>query len=630
MSENTTKILLTPAGIKSGIENAIRLSRDLKNTLNKTQATIHLEIDANGSVINIAVKGNDGKTIGNAGQLAGIGGIRRFVLESNKEAEKESADKSKISVAQKICDVEGVDIKKMRPDANGKVSELIRMTYNAGENKLIAEQWDDEGIEGVTRKYVLKMIDVTIGIMKDEIKDCLRNGRTDKEFLEKELADKKLPKWFFDTITAKNGINTNMQEPMDYLFPKNNFQNGVQLRMKELDDAFLESHWIITRGNEDLVEMLKKLQKEFKEPDGRDAKRIAKSYLENVKVVLKPYLSPMDMIERYKDAKFKGVSQDKMPDGEAGYALKKMVPKLNGIQDAWNEYYRFIMFKETDAASFWSLVVENAAFTAWNMTAQQNTRYWVNELEESDIDIANEWETNFYEYVLNKLGIYSKKEREAFLTKYAMVEYRDEKKKFEYLEQAQKIHGDFDKILADWQKEYNAMPETSQEEKDEKKAFKLRKPVKGPAPKIEDISSWGSNTGTLYIQVPKQSKMLEDIDNKFPTDKSYEKILSLDRDAKMEVDDETMKKFEKYFKGIAGKTAKTGGSIGIVDSLTEASSAFMSELKRNDKYGKVLKPKIENWLVTTFAGSHKLQEIAAEAVVLSIKNQDFFTVDEEE
>jgi len=630
MSENTTKILLTPAGIKSGIENAIRLSRDLKNTLNKTQATIHLEIDANGSVINIAVKGNDGKTIGNAGQLAGIGGIRRFVLESNKEAEKESADKSKISVAKKICDVEGVDIKKMRPDANGKVSELIRMTYNAGENKLIAEQWDDEGIEGVTRKYVLKMIDVTIGIMKDEIKDCLKNGRTDKEFLEKELADKKLPKWFFDTITAKNGINVNMQEPMDYLFPKNNFQNGVQLRMKELDDAFLESHWIITRGNEDLVEMLKKLQKEFKEPDGRDAKRIAKSYLENVKVVLKPYLSPMDMIERYKDAKFKGVSQDKMPDGEAGYALRKTVPKLNGIQDAWNEYYRFIMFKETDAVSFWSLVVENAAFTAWNMTAQQNTRYWVNELEESDIDIANEWETNFYEYVLNKLGIYSKKEREAFLMKYAMVEYRDEKKKFEYLEQAQKIHGDFDKILADWQKEYNAMPETSQEEKDEKKAFKLRKPVKGPAPKIEDISSWGSSTGTLYIQAPKQSKMLEDIDNKFPTDKSYEKILSLDRDAKMEVDDETMKKFEKYFKGIAGKTAKTGGSIGIVDSLTEASSAFMSELKKNDKYGKVLKPKIENWLVTTFAGSHKLQEIAAEAVVLSIKNQDFFTVDEEE
>jgi hypothetical protein len=598
--------------------------------MNKTQSTLHFEMDANGSVINIALIDNQGRVVANAAQLSGIGGIRRFILDVSKEAEKESADNAKISVAKKISEHMGVDVKKMKPDANGRISELIRVGHNLGDNRAIIEQWDDEGIEGVTKEYVLRMVELTLELVKDEMRTCLEKGKIDKEFLERELTSRKIPKWFYDTLTAKNGVTPNMQEPIDYLFPKNNYQNGVSFRFKELTDSFLESHWIITKGNEPLIEMLKKYISDFTYPTGRDADRVAKLFIDNLKVVLLPNLSAVEMIERYKDAKHKDITQAKTPEGEAGYAIRKKLNGFNTIQDTWHEYFRFNMFKEIDADAYWSKIVDPQIYGGWNLTAQQNTRYWVNELDEGDISLSMEWRTGYYGYALNKLGIYSTEKREEFISNYGMHDYKSCEEKGKLAKESAKQHEESKKDLLKWEKDHNAMPEGTDKEKEEKNNHLQIKPGIIPVRDIKSIPTWGYNLGNLFIRSPKNiNTMVDDIKAKFPGPFEYGKILNLDRYAKIDVEDETIQKYQKYFKGISAKHRETNRAIGIADALSETSAKAMNELNRNEKYGKVLKPKVEGWLVTTFAGSVALQEIAAESIVQSVKNQDFYVEAEE-
>jgi hypothetical protein len=281
MSENT--VILTPAGVKAALENAIRLSRDLKTTMNKTGTTLHIEIDATGSVAKLSLNDLQGKIVANAAQLAGIGGVRRFVLDATKEAERESADHGKISVAKNMKNQEKIKLVKVKPDANGRVSELIRMAGNTGENRMIADQWDDEGIEGITKRYVIGCIDEILVLIKDETKHVLERGKTDEEFLEKELKDRLILKWMYKKVTTKNGITVNMQEGIDFLFPKNSYQNGVTVLLKEaLNGPMMEKHWLLTSGNEGLMYTVDEYMNDMPEPAGKDAKRLANNYKENI------------------------------------------------------------------------------------------------------------------------------------------------------------------------------------------------------------------------------------------------------------------------------------------------------------------------------------------------------------
>jgi hypothetical protein len=290
------------------------------------------------------------------------------------------------------------------------------------------------------------------------------------------------------------------------------------------------------------------------------------------------------------------------------------------------------MFREIDAESFWSQIVDTATYKNWDLTAQQNVKYWVNELSESEIQLNDSWEMSVYDYILSRIGIYSPKEKEGFLNKYAIRKYVSCAERHAEVERLKTEALESEKIVKEWTERYNRLPDKTDDEKKAKLMELGNKPEVVVPLNFEEIVPWDAAKKAGEIPFYKKKVEIDALfDHVFVADiSSVETIFNLDSKKKVTVTTEEEKEYLRYFKSISAMDTQISGSIGIADSLTEQSKTLLEQLKSNEKYGKKLKPKITNWLVTTFAGAKELQSIATEAILLSLQNQDFYNEKESE
>jgi len=641
-SSNDQKVVINPGNIAEKLESLV-LGRDLRNLINLT-GDLEISYGA-GGLKEFMIRGKDGKTVvANMTHILALGGARRFVAGVIKQAEGESADAHKmflIKEAIKQLKTNGTAVpKKVRQDAMRRLSEIIRSVKNIIENMKIArETWSDSGTDEKYFRYFEGLVGETGLALNDEVLSCFtREWNPDN--IQDKLLERKVPSWFYEKIVQK-GATYNTEEAFDFFFPKRDGMGGVTFLQCEInDDDFLVANAVIAENNHDFLVMARTFQVPQLQSVNRDTVAIVQMRYNCAKWNMVPDLSPVDMIERFDNAKF---SEEEMsiPDGDAGLALRELLPEMAKANLAWNRYKRYAVFSPTEREQFWVDRVKGDTIRNLGVLTTSQFKQEVRELKDSDFhsESTPEYSAQILTYCAVVVGYHTPTTIFEFIERNSLYDVfstdervqliSDHKEKYR---NSVDDHNNWLKSATDFEAEITRASNNEDKEK-----------------LTSDYSTWKNENPEPFIpkrnleweEVPILSKsehaprpkkrgdkeLMEDLHFhiEFPKDFYY-----LDEDNPPRIPDGDKKMIEALMTKAPVQLRSDNAPIGIMMPLSTETTHLLNELDKNIAYGKILKEKISNWLRSSLTGAPELHNIAVQSILLGLRSQAFYNETEEE
>lgn len=608
------------------LERTNRLSRDLKSLMTSVGGKLHFIMSTEGKISDVWIADRNGNSVATETHMKALGGIRREIAARVKETEQVTTDHFKISMVEKLVLHRSTKIMKPRPEVNGRISENLRLVFNTKENLELIAQWDDETTEKrQLKEYVESQGKIILQILTEEQEHLVSKGAKSLDnFIDEKLNEWHVIEWMYNRFTQKGSVKAEMCEANDFLFPKN-CASGIYLKQGEIENSdMVDRHGIVTENNADLFAIAIQMRSVIKDPDGKDAIRKVKEYLDGVKWNLVPQMSFDEMRMRFKDANYKA-SDLKLPEGEAGHVMKTWVSRMNRLNMDWNQYYRFSMNQNVDKDQFWKYYVDETEFAKWDFTAERGMRYYLTQIDGSDLFIDDElFRSNCIGYCIAGFGNYDRIENADTIsqtTPFVTPTANERKaalktKEDDYKDALTKFRKD--KTAAD------AMPEGTDLEKAAKLAAqRALVPPDKIKPSLARIPVFTTpSTGAPFVVTRNLGHNDEDQVG------DYLQILNFNPD-NPPIINETQRDgpIHRLFRAVSTSSSKHIVSGTVLAPLSPEVDKILLEISNKSEFGKQLAPRMRDWLKSSFTGAPVLMDIAAQSMFESLMSRDYLVPD---